>query len=124
MIFNSSISSILESVRHSGACWGLLHCFWRVWKKEEHEGRIFLHSFVYSLRRSTRYRAASSPEIRDTDVNPGISVLGDLGVGAEVFTSAGVSTTLTGGVTGVTFGVAPGGAVGAAVAVTVGVGVA
>ena len=92
-----------------------------MWKKEEHEGRIFLHLFIYSLRRSTRYIAASNPEIRDTDVNPGIPILGDLGVGAEVFTSAGVPTTLTGVVTGVTLGVAPGCAVGATVAVAVGV---
>ena len=92
-----------------------------MWKKEKDEGRISLHLFTYSLRRSTRYRAASSPAIAKTDVKPGMPFLGGLGVGAEVFTSTGVLTTLTGVTTGVTPGVAPGGAVGAAVAITVGV---
>ena len=62
-------------------------------KKEKHEGRISLHLFVYPLRRSTRYRAASSPAIAKTDVKPGTPFLGSLCVGAEVFTSTGVLTT-------------------------------
>ena len=91
----NSLSSILEcdTINPVLPSVGAALLLKSVEKKEKHEGRISLHLFVYPLRRSTRYRAASSPAIAKTDVKPGTPFLGSLCVGAEVFTSTGVLTT-------------------------------